>query len=246
MQFPFQQVRSVYCVYGQHLFHRFKRSSLAAELSTDLKRLIFFSDRKLTFIWRNIGVKIWLTPGFFLIINQIGSLLWLFMAGFLFKCAQCIKYVFVAIVIRVVLILLLSFTCRSLVVTVGSQMWPSINIAAAEAFMCCALFTLFGLLCMYWINFTLIESSSGFVRIQTVLVCALVRARWRFVSFFCFTPQSDMRVSVRAHMWVCVCVVISKGSGNQGNLETAVTSAHQQWLRWKQQWEQIKAFGGFL
>lgn len=200
MQFPFQQVQSVCCVYSQHLPHRFKRSSLGAELSTDLKRLIFFLWQEINFYLKKQWCPTLVNTQVFPHHQSQRKSLVIVMAESLFNCTHCAKSLFVAVAIQVALILLLSVTCRSLVVTVSSQLWPSINTAAAEAFMFCALSPHFGLLCMYWINFTLIESSLGFVRNGTVLVCALVRARWRFVSFFCFTPQSDMRACV----WVCV------------------------------------------
>lgn len=124
------------------------------------------------------------------------------MASFLLNCTHCVKSVFVVIVIRVALILLLSVTCRSLVVTVSSQLWLSINTAAAEAFMFRALFPRFALLCIHWINFTLIESSpdlSAFKLYWCVRWCESAGALFNF-SVLHLSP-----ICMCVRMWVCVC-----------------------------------------
>lgn len=159
------------------------------------------------------------------------------MATLLLNCTHCVKSES-----RVPLILLLSVTCRSLAVTVSSQLWSSINTAAAEAFMFRALFPRFALLCIHWINFTLIESSpdlSAFKLYWCVRWCEPAGALFNF-SVLHLSP-----ICMCVRMWVCVCVVISKGSGNQGNLETAVTSAHQQWLRWSNNGSKLRLLEAF-
>lgn len=136
-----------------------------------------FLWQKNTFIWRNNRVNKWRCTGFFPYHLLQTDQAFLSLSWLLFCSTHCVKSVFVAIGLQVVLIFTTSCHMPYRVVTISSQLWPSISTTAAEALMFCALFALFGLFWMHWINFSLIELSLGFIHICTVLVCALVLAR---------------------------------------------------------------------